>query len=201
MSWNCFKEILGVMSYMDKSAPELSDKFWEVRDFIAAWNANMEVEFLPSWINAIDESMSKWLNEYTCSGFIYIPRKPWKFEGKDCPWHLGEKEYDGMGRTVGTLLHLMKSQFGTGKTVVLNSGFCVLQGLVELKKNGTCPHQKKKILAKTCSRGCYHQALQQQIGGRDRCNPWRIGWGSIISVWDEGTQLHHANIVNPWDIA
>ena len=45
-----------------------------------------------------------------------------------------------MGRTVGTLLHLMKSQFGTGKTVVLNSGFCVLQGLVELKKNDIYAH-------------------------------------------------------------
>ena len=45
-----------------------------------------------------------------------------------------------MGRTVGTLLHLMKSQFGTGKTVVLDSGFCVLQGLVELKKNSIYTH-------------------------------------------------------------
>ena len=78
MSWNRFEEILGAMSYMDKSAPELLDKFWEVRDLISAWNANMEVEFLPSWTNAIDESLSKWLNEYTCLGFMYIPRKPWK---------------------------------------------------------------------------------------------------------------------------
>ena len=161
MSQNRFEEILGVISYMDKSAPELLDKFWEVRDLIAAWNASMEVEFLPSWINAIDESMLKWLNEYTCPGFMYIPRKPWKFgnewhdagccssdviwsvnlrEGKDCPRHLGEKEYGGMGKTVGTLLRLMKSQFGTGKTVVLDSGFCVLQGLVELKKNGIYAH-------------------------------------------------------------
>ena len=106
MSWNCFEEILGAMSYTDKSAPELSDKFWEVRDLISAWNANIKVEFLPSWINKIDESMSKWLNVYTCPGFMYIPRKPWKFgneshdagccssdviwsvnlqEGKDCP--------------------------------------------------------------------------------------------------------------------
>ena len=90
----------------------------------------MELEFLPSWINAIDESMSKWLNEYTCLGFMYVPRKPWKFgnewhdagccssdviwsinlqEEKDHPQHLGEKKYNGMGRTVGTLLHLMKS--------------------------------------------------------------------------------------------
>ena len=45
-----------------------------------------------------------------------------------------------MGRTVGTLLHLMKSQFETGKTVVLDSGFCVLQGLVESKKNGIYAH-------------------------------------------------------------
>ena len=78
-SRNCFEEILGALSYMDKSAPELLGKFWEVRDLISAWNANMEVEFLPSWINAIDESMSKWLNEYTCLGFMYVPRKPWKF--------------------------------------------------------------------------------------------------------------------------
>ena len=106
MSQNCFEEILRAMSYTDKSAPELSDKFWEVRDLISAWNANIKVESLPSWINAIDESMSKWLNEYTCPGFMYVPRKPWKFgneshdagccssdviwsvnlrEGKDCP--------------------------------------------------------------------------------------------------------------------
>ena len=45
-----------------------------------------------------------------------------------------------MGRTVGTLLHLMKSQFGTGKTVLLDSGFCVLQGSVELKKSSIYAH-------------------------------------------------------------
>ena len=84
MSQNRFEEILGAMSYTDKSAPELLDIFWEVRGLISAWNANMEVEFLPSWINAIDESMSKWLNEYTCPGFMYIPRKPWKFGNE---WH------------------------------------------------------------------------------------------------------------------
>ena len=27
------------------------------------------------------------------------------------------------------------------------------------------PSSKKKILAQTCSRGCYHRALQQQTGG------------------------------------
>ena len=69
--------------------------------------------------------------------------------------NLGEKEYDGMGRTVGTLFRLMKSQFGTGKTVVLDSGFCVLQGLVELKKNGIYTHAliKKKDIGQNMFQG------------------------------------------------
>ena len=46
------------------------------------WNENMGSNFLPSWINCIDELMSKWINEYTCPGFMYIPRKPWKFGNK-----------------------------------------------------------------------------------------------------------------------
>ena len=43
------------------------------------WNENMGTNFLPSSINCIDESMSKWINEYTCPGFMYVPRKNWKF--------------------------------------------------------------------------------------------------------------------------
>ena len=27
----------------------------------------------------IDESMSKWLNEYRCPGFMCVPQRPWKF--------------------------------------------------------------------------------------------------------------------------
>ena len=41
---------------------------------------------------------------------------------------------------IGTLLHLTKPVWGTGKLVVLDSGFCVLQGLVELKKKGVYSH-------------------------------------------------------------
>ena len=87
----------------------------------------MAENFLPSWINPIDESMSKWVNEYTSPGFMFVPRKPWHFgneyhdagcpksdiiwqvelrEGKGCPQHLGNKENDDKGKTVGTLLHL-----------------------------------------------------------------------------------------------
>ena len=121
----------------------------------------MDENFIPSWIYVINESMSKWLNEYTCPGFMFVPRKPWKFgneyhdagcglsdiiwqvdlrEGKDCLAHLGKKEFDELGSTVGTLLHLLKPVHGTGKIFVLDSGFCVLQGLIELKKRGCFAH-------------------------------------------------------------
>ena len=93
--------------------------------YLQMWNKNMGTNFLPCWINCIDESMSKWINEYTCPGFMYIPRKPWKFgneyhnagcadsniiwaldlrEGKDRPQNLGHKEFNNIGKTMGILL-------------------------------------------------------------------------------------------------
>ena len=165
-----FEEILSSLCYTDESPPTLLDRFWEIRRLIVAWNKNMDENFIPSWINAIGESMLKWLNEYTCPRFMFVPRKPWKFgneyqnagyglsdiiwqvdlqEGKDHPAHLGKKEFDELGSTVGTLLCLSKPVHGTGKIFVLDSGLCVLQGLIELKKGMfcPCPHKEKEILA------------------------------------------------------
>ena len=39
-------------------------------------------------------------------------------------------------RTIHLLLSLCKSIYGAGKLVILDSGFCVLQGLIELRKVG-----------------------------------------------------------------
>ena len=51
---------------------------------VEEWNANMDINFSPSWKHCLDESMSKWLNEYTCPGFMFVSRKPWKFGNE---WH------------------------------------------------------------------------------------------------------------------
>ncbi len=59
-----------------------------------------------------------------------------KWKGKD---HLKEMEapkYDDKGKTVGLLLCLLQSYFTSCCTVVLDSGFCVLKGIVELRKQG-----------------------------------------------------------------
>ena len=74
ISRNHFEAIL-----TDHDLPVLLECFWEVQYLIDAWNQKMAQIFLPSWINVIDESMSKWVNEYTCPGFMSVPRKPWSF--------------------------------------------------------------------------------------------------------------------------
>ena len=58
-------------------------------------------------------------------------------EGKDTPKELrNTKQFDELGKTAGLLLRLCKGIFSTGKVVILDSGFCVLQAIIELKKKG-----------------------------------------------------------------
>jgi hypothetical protein len=57
-------------------------------------------------------------------------------EGGDRPDELPEPEYSEHGKTAGLLLRLTKSLHNTAKYVVLDSGFCVLKAIVELKKVG-----------------------------------------------------------------
>jgi hypothetical protein len=157
MSRNRFEDILSSLSYTNRDPPGYRDPFWEVRQCIECWNANMSDVFVPGWISCLDESMSKWMNDNTCPGFMFVPRKPWPFgnefhtiacgvsgilyamelvEGKDEPREKPAAEFSNLGKTVGLLLRLTKTLWGTAKCVVLDSGFCVVKGIVELKKRG-----------------------------------------------------------------
>ena len=55
---------------------------------------------------------------------------------KDRAPELGLAEYEDLGKTVGLLLGMLMSVFHAGRYVILDSGFCVLKGLIELKKHG-----------------------------------------------------------------
>jgi hypothetical protein len=93
-------------------------------------------------------------------GWMFVPRKPHPFgneyhsicyaemmivyaielvEGSDMlpqrPWDPNER----LGKTVGLLLHLCKSIYSRSFVMILDSGFCVLQGIVELQKKGVLP--------------------------------------------------------------
>ena len=157
MSRTRFELILQHIKYAKLNPPTYKDRFWEVHEMLEEWNKNMATNFVPSWINCIDESMSKWLNEYTCPGFIFVPCKPWSFgneyhdagytdsniiwslelrEGKDRQLQLNNKQLDDLRKTVGTLLRLTEPVWGSGKVFILDSGFCILKAIIELQKKG-----------------------------------------------------------------
>jgi hypothetical protein len=157
MSRKRYEAILAALTYTDQNKPTFRDRFWEVRQMIKMWNQNMKEIFSCSWISCLDESMSIWNTKWTCPGWVFCPRKPHPFgneyhsincglsgimfaiemvEGKDRPKEIPTPDTDKHGPTCGLLLRLCETLYHTGKVVILDSGFCVLQGLVELRKVG-----------------------------------------------------------------
>jgi Transposase IS4 len=57
-------------------------------------------------------------------------------EGKDAPKELPKDPNEKKGKTAALLLRLCQSLFARGTIVILDSGFCVLQALIELRKVG-----------------------------------------------------------------
>ena len=122
------------------------------------WNKNMAEQFTPSCVSCLDKSMRPWTNKYTCPGWMFVPRKPHPFsneyhsvccstlgimwgmelvEGKDALHGVEhpKPKHNNHGNTVGLLLRILEPIFTRGSVVVLDCGFCVLKGIVELKKS------------------------------------------------------------------
>jgi hypothetical protein len=57
-------------------------------------------------------------------------------EGADTPPEKPRDPNERMGKTVGLLLRLCKPIYSRGFVVILDSGFCVLRGIIELRKKG-----------------------------------------------------------------
>ena len=47
-----------------------------------------------------------------------------------------EKKYKELGLTVGLILWMCKTLYGTCKVIVMESDFCVSRGIVELERKG-----------------------------------------------------------------
>jgi hypothetical protein len=159
MPMNQFEAILLAfdLMYTDGIPPICKDQFWEVRQLIEQWNTPMDQIFTPSWVSCLDESMSQWNNHWTCPGWMFVPRKPHPFgneyhsiccadttiiygveivEGVDMPPQRPRDPNERMGKTVGLLLRLCTPSYVRGFVVILDSGFCVLRGIIELRKKG-----------------------------------------------------------------
>jgi len=99
--------------------------------------------------------MSKWLNKYNCPGFVFCPRKPWPFgnewhtiacsmsmilfmveivEGKDHPKEMPEPRHnrDENNRLHDTTYTPSRKVLYFGFWCILDSGFCVLAGIILL---------------------------------------------------------------------
>ena len=74
-----FESILQSLTFTDAPTPTYLDPFWEVRQMIVEWNSNMHRVFKSAWVCCLDESMSSWLNKFTCPGWMFVPRKPRPF--------------------------------------------------------------------------------------------------------------------------
>jgi hypothetical protein len=122
---------------------------------ISEWNKNMQKMYIPSWVSCLDESMSIWNMRWTCPGYVFCSRKPdpvgneyhtiadglttilYAAEivmGKDKPDDFEPQYEREEGKTSSLLAHLTRSIWHSGKVVILDSGFCVLQALINLKK-------------------------------------------------------------------
>ena len=84
MSKTRFNYILGRLKLFSLPYPSFKDLFHPVRELIAEWNKNMALVFIAGWLCCLDESMSKWISMFTCTGFVFCPRKPWPYGNK---WH------------------------------------------------------------------------------------------------------------------
>ena len=122
---------------------------------VAEWNKNINDVFVAEWILYLDKSMSIWTNRWTCPGWVFCPRKPYPIgneyhtiycgvcgilfrmemvEGKQRPAELPSDPKTK--KTMALLLRLCKGVSGFGRVVILDSGFCVLEGIVEIRKIG-----------------------------------------------------------------
>ena len=164
MSHARFNAILVALSFTDRDPPPFLDKFWEVCQMIEAWGGGgggggKHEQHVCPWLHELPGRVHERVdvNKFTCPGFMFVPCKPWPFgneyhmvccclsgimwgidlvEGKDHPQQLCQLEYEELGSTVGLLLRMLFPIFHLGFVVILDSGFCGLKGIVELRKKG-----------------------------------------------------------------
>ena len=75
MSCNRFDYILSALHFTNREVP-YEDGFLKMRQLEEAWNQTMAQQFLPSWINVLDDSMIEWFNKWS-TGFMCVGRKPY----------------------------------------------------------------------------------------------------------------------------
>ena len=97
----------------------------------------MDQQVQLSWMDVHAKEAWAFGNEYhmVCCSLSGILWQMELVEGKDSPSQIVPK-FNNEGKTVGLLLHVLEPIFAKGMVVILDSGFCVLRGIIELKTQG-----------------------------------------------------------------
>ena len=166
MSGNRFNEITRALCLSNDNPPKHRDRFFWVRKLIESFNAETKEAFIPGWLVVVDESMVAFLNTY-CPGWTCVKRKPHPMgneyhttadyfckvifhieivEGKDQPTegeHSTIKYEVEFASKVGALVvRMTEGLHGSGRTVILDSGFGYVPSVVQLRNRGACLLQR-----------------------------------------------------------
>ena len=136
------------------------DRFFWVRELIDGFNENMRKAFVSSWIVCVDESMVVFYNKYA-PGWIAVKRKPHPLgneyhttacceskvifwieivEGRSKPKEgpnaesKFEKEFES--KIAALVVRMTTPIWGSGKVVIMDSGFGYVPSVVQLKEKG-----------------------------------------------------------------
>ena len=158
MSRNRFEAILKNLKLTSMPAPTIKHPIHPVNDLILdAFIKHTAACFSPDWVACLEKLMSVWTNQWTCPGWMFVPRKPHPMgnvyhsiccglsgimfaielvQGKDRRSQFPNDKYSEHGKTAGLLMRLTESIHHSGRVVIMDSGFCVLQSLIQLASVG-----------------------------------------------------------------
>ena len=132
----------------------MADPFDPIRAFVESWNQNMAHAFIPGWVMTVDESMAKWKGK-GMPALMSVPRKPTPvgreahttacgqtgvivayevYEGKQ---RMETAEYvQEAGKNPAKALRCTKPWHGSGRVVILDSGFASVKCAKALRDKG-----------------------------------------------------------------
>ena len=101
-------------------------------------------------------------------------------EGMDSPSEI-IPEYNNQGETVGLMLCVLEPIFARGNVVILDSGFCMLKGIVELKKCGVYASaliEKWKYWPKYIKGNAIRDHFNKKNVGD--CDSWKLNMEEVL---------------------
>ena len=228
MSGKRFTKIGECIRLNNNTPPTYKDRFFWVRELIDGFNENMRKTFVSSWIVCVDESMVVFYNKYA-PGWIAVKRKPhplgneyhttacceskiifWieivegKSKPKEGPHAESKFEKEFESKIAALVVRMTTPIWGSGKVVIMDSGFGYVPSIVQLKEKGlytTTVIKKKAYWPKyTKAVDAVNHMAGKEVGTvKVRNGKYKGGEGSSpISLVALADSLHTSLMLTNW---